>query len=176
MSQIWKKNREETLLRRHGREMRSVIFDMPDGSEADFTLFKTGVSVCTLALTQENNVLIAEQFRPGPGTILPELPGGRVEDGEDILTAAKRELREETGYTSEDFAYIGTVNRDGYMINTSHCTFARNVTKVGEQQLDDGEFVTVKELPLSEFRELLRTGILTDTAGAYMILDHANLL
>ncbi len=73
-------------------------YRLPDGSTADWDIFGGHRSVAVVAITPGGEVVLARQFRPGPGMVLNELPGGYVEDGDEIAVAAARELLEETGY------------------------------------------------------------------------------
>ena len=65
--------------------------------------------VNVVAVTKDRQVLFVRQFRFGTDTVTTELPAGIVEEGEPPLEAAKRELREETGYTSERWTELGSV-------------------------------------------------------------------
>lgn len=82
-------------------QVETRTFRLPDGLEADWDIYGCARSVAVLAVTPEAEVVLVQQFRPGPGRVLDELPGGYVEPDEEVLTAARRELLEETGYTGD---------------------------------------------------------------------------
>ncbi|HZM77488.1 MAG TPA: NUDIX hydrolase [Candidatus Limnocylindrales bacterium] len=71
---------------------------LPNGARSFWDILGGGQTVAVVAVTEANEFVMVRQFRPGPGRVLLELPGGKVNDGEDPLKAAARELREETGY------------------------------------------------------------------------------
>src|SRR5689334_7751845 len=88
------------------RSLLRRFYELPDGRTTEFELVTGGSTVCILALTTENKVVLAKQYRPGPEAILLELPGGGIGKGETPLEAIQREFLEETGYTG-DFQYVG---------------------------------------------------------------------
>ena len=98
MISTWKKIKEE-LFRAGFRKLVKKTFQLPDNRVVDFDIKQEGPVVCILALTKDNKIVLAKQFRPGPEKVLLELPGGSVDTGETPEEAAKREFLEETGYT-----------------------------------------------------------------------------
>ena len=154
--------------------MRKLVRDFL--VKQDFEVFKEGQSVCVLALTKENNVILAKQFRVGPEKDLMELPGGGVMvDKETKEQAIEREFLEETGYVG-NFQYVASIPQDAYSTRLKHCFVATNCYKKQEPQSDDMEFVEVIEMTMSDFRKHLRSGQLTDIQVAYLGLDFLNLL
>ena len=150
-------------------------YQLPDGNETDWDIFGPERSVATLALTPLRQVVLARQFRPGPGLLLNEMPGGVVEDGEDPLEAAARELCEETGYAGrcelagETWLAAGSRTRRFSVVTLDAET-------VGNPKTDPGEFCETVLVPLETFRQQLRAGQLTDADLGYLALDHLNLL
>jgi ADP-ribose pyrophosphatase len=65
-----------------------------------------------IALTQDNQMVLVRQFRFGVREVTLEVPGGMVDPGEDHEAAVKRELQEETGYTSDDWTYLGACQQN----------------------------------------------------------------
>ncbi len=171
---IWKKI-EETPLRAGYRRLLTKLFQLPDGRIEEFTIKEEGSAVCILALTPDQRVILAKQFRPGPEKVLLELPGGGVEAGESPKAAARRELLEETGYEGE-LRFICEPLDDAYSTTRRSVFVATNCIKIQEPQLDENEFIEVITLSLPEFRDHLRSGQLTDIEVGYLGLDALGLL
>lgn len=112
-----------------------------------------------LAITKDQKVVLVKQYRHGVKEVLLELPGGVVEDGEVPLDGIKRELLEETGYTSDAFIDIGNFYPNpANQTNTLHCFLALDVEKVAEQSLDEAEDLEVELIPLNELIEMTKRG------------------
>ena len=78
----WKALSRETIFQKYGREIEKVMFRLPDGTESDFYIKKEGPANCVLALTKDNQVILAKQYRPGPDEIVLELQSGKTTDVE----------------------------------------------------------------------------------------------
>lgn len=171
----WEEFSREIVFQKYSRKIEKVMFRLPDGKESDFYIKKEGQVVGILALTKDNQVILARQFRPGPNEILNELPGGYIDKDETPEQAAARELLEETGYKGKvqlvteafDCAY-STMNR--------YCMVATECEKVAEQKLESTEFAEVVLVSLDEFKKLLRSGKNTDIEVGFLGLDYLNLL
>jgi ADP-ribose pyrophosphatase len=168
----WRK-RAERVAYDHFRRVLSRTFELPDGTVADFEVLDLLDSVAVLALTPAEEVLLVEEFRPGPEAILMELPGGVVEPGQAPVEAARAELLEETGYEG-DLIEVGTVVRDAYATNVKHAFAATRCRRVGDPE--HPELTAPTLMPLAAFREHLRQGRLTDSEVAYRALDELGLL
>lgn len=131
---------------RNGKIIRAVILHAPDW-------------VNVVAVTPENHVVTVSQYRFGSGEITTEIPAGLVENGETPLETARRELREETGYISEDWETLGFVEPNpAYLDNRCYLFLARNAVKAGEKALEPGEDIRVKIMALEELREEIAAG------------------
>ncbi|MEI7741991.1 MAG: NUDIX hydrolase [bacterium] len=170
----WKKIKEEPF-RAGFRKMIKKFFILPNGQEKDFDIKQEGPAVCVLALTKNGNVILAKQYRPGPEKKLLEMPGGGVEKDENPLEAAKRELLEETGYAGE-MQLVGECLDCAYSTMKRYCYVAKNCVRVQDPCLDENEFVEIVQMPLPEFRNLLRSGQMTDVEVGYLALDYLGLL
>ena len=144
---------------------------LPDGSRAVWDILGGDRTVAILALTDDDHVVIARQFRPGPARVLDELPGGAVEDGETVLDAAARELLEETGYAG-DLELAGTSWFASMASTQRFAVVARRARRVSEPNNQPGEFCEVVLMHRDEFRRHLRSGNLTDVDLGYLALDH----
>ena len=115
--------------------------------------------VMILALTSEKEVVLVRQYRHGIRNILTELPAGSVEEGEDIRAAARRELKEETGFETEELIEIGRLANDPAGSNNyKHVFLALNAKASTHQTPDATEEIEVLTVPLPRFREMLRDG------------------
>jgi ADP-ribose pyrophosphatase len=173
--QKWEELSRETVFHQYGRGVEKVAYRLPNGKETDFYIKKEGRAACVVALTKDNRVIVTKQFRPGPDEILLELPGGGVGGDETPEEAVERELLEETGYRG-NIQFVGKIFHDAYSTNVRHCFVATECEKVADQNLDENEQIEVVLLTLPEFRELLRSGKMTDVESGYRGMDFLGLL
>jgi 8-oxo-dGTP pyrophosphatase MutT (NUDIX family) len=132
------------------------------GAEHDFVIIEAPDWVNVIALTPEENVLVISQYRFGSGEVTLEIPGGMVDEGEDPAEAARRELREETGYEAEDWVALGSIAPNpAILTNRCYTYLARGCRPVGAAALDEREDIAVEEIGLSRIPALLAEGAIT---------------
>lgn len=150
------------------RSIEDVTFEMPSGEERVFSLKKEGSVVAVLAIDENNKVILAKQYRPGPDMILDELPGGGVHKDENPLDAMKRELKEETGYESDHWIELGSPLECAYS-TIKRCAFlATSCKKTSDLQLDETEYIEVVLKSLDDFLVQLKQGQCTDPEVGWM--------
>lgn len=175
-AQKWQEVKRETAYKKYSQTVERRDYKMPDGEVRDYYLRIEPSGVCALALTEDNKIITLPQYRPGPNDILRELPGGRVDDGETPLQAGIRELLEETGYAGDAEDWLGKWEADAYTQMDRNVIIVKNCKKVAAQKLEATEFGEVELVGIPNFVAQVRTGRLTDTAGAMLALDHLGLL
>lgn len=148
-------------------------FGTEDGLMHEFTTFFSEGSAATavLAVTEDGDVVATHQFRAGPEEWLWQLPGGGIEQGEDSEQAARRELREETGYEAGTMEYLGACHDDAYLNVKQHVFYATGCRKLREQRPDKTEAEQGMEVGLMTMNELLEkasTGKTCDNGALLM--------
>lgn len=133
---------------------------MFDGSTETFEMLRRPDTAVVLA-TVGGKILIQHQEQPHRSKPFISIPGGRCDWGEDPLVAAKRELLEETGYSSEDLTLWKEIDPVGKIEWTIYAYIAKSCTKIQEPHLDAGEKITTR---LIDFEELL---LLSDNPSFY---------
>ncbi|MBI1309354.1 MAG: NUDIX domain-containing protein [Proteobacteria bacterium] len=144
------------------RVFKGVIFDiyqwqqqMFNGTTATFEMAKRPATTIVIPV-EGGKVYYSRQEQPGKKPFMG-LFGGRVEEGEDPLEAAKRELMEEAGMESTDWAELFTHHYTGKIDWPVYYYIARNVRQSGAQQLDGGEKIAVESCPVDEFLSTIAT-------------------
>ena len=141
--------RNDEALLPNGRTCRREIVDHPGG-------------VCVAALTEAGALLFVRQFRYAYGEVLPELPAGKLEPGEDPLPAGQRELREETGATAAHYEDLGVFYpTPGYCAEKIYTYLATGLI-FGGQCLDEDEFLQCERIPLEEAVRMVMRGEIRD--------------
>lgn len=122
-----------------------------DGTTTTFERFKRPNTVQIIPVLPEGQILLLREEQPTHGSYI-SIPGGRVDhEGEDELTAAKRELLEETGYEATTWIPWLSFAPDSNVVWLIHYFIAKGLTKVAEPVLDPGEKITLYPVSYEEF-------------------------
>ena len=135
---------------------------LPSGNESAREYVEHPGAVVVVALLANGNVVLERQFRYPLHDVFMELPAGKIDVGEDILTTGQRELLEETGYSATQWVKLGCHHPCiGYSNEVIHIFLAQNLKK-NAQQLDEDEALEVFDLPFIECIEKVMQGQITD--------------
>ena len=135
---------------------------LPDGAETFREFIRHPGAVVILPLFDDNSVLLERQFRYPLDKVFIEFPAGKIDQGEDHLACAKRELQEETGYTASNWDFLCTIhNAIAYSDEHLELYLARGLT-AGPARLDDGEFLETFRATVPELLEMVSSGQITD--------------
>lgn len=150
-----KKLYETPIFSLHQLELNPVVQE----SIHPFYVLKAPEWINMIPLTEKNEIILVEQYRVGVDETTLELPGGMVDPGESPLEAAKREMVEETGYTSDEWKLIGKTSSNPAILNNfTHLFVAKNCEYTGSNSPDGSEDIKVHKMPLDDFLDLVRNG------------------
>ena len=146
----------------------------PGGFEIHRNIVRHPGSAVMLAVNDERQILLVKQFRLPAEQELWELPAGRLDPGEESLAAARRELREETGYSATSWKkLISFWPSPGYVGEKMDIFVAKDLTE-GKQELMDDERITLQWFAVPEIGDMIRRGEIQDgktLIGYYAWLD-----
>ena len=134
-------------------------------------------AVCVIPVTDDNQVIMERQYRYPLDKVILEIPAGKLDaPDEDRLSAIKRELMEETGYTADEWTEIGDFHpAPAYSDEYITMYLARGLHK-GERHLDEDEFLDVAAIPLKELVDAVMNGSISDAKTQVCILKAARIL
>jgi ADP-ribose pyrophosphatase len=152
----------------------------PGGVRAQRDVIRHNGSVVILAVDKKTNprdpgILLIRQYRYAAGKFLLELPAGRIEPGEKLIPAGKRELIEETGYRAKKWSrHVSYYASPGFLTETMTILLAEDLT-LGEAAPEEDEKIEIHMTPLSEVLRLIHAGKIEDGKTLIGVLLYASL-
>lgn len=149
--------------------------ELPDGTETEFHYVSENPSVVVLPFTDDGDVVVIREWRQAVGRVNHGLPAGGLEDEDtDLDAAARRELREETGYEADSIEQIATYEpSNGLFDSVFHYVVARDCTPTGERNLDHNESIAVETTTFEELVTKAIAGEFRDGRSALAVLQYA---
>ena len=150
---------------------------LPNGSETIREVIRHIGAVCVIPVLDNGDVIMERQYRYPLDRVILEIPAGKLDAaGENRLSAVQRELREETGYTAEEWTEIGDFHpAPAYSDEFITMYLARGLKK-GDRHLDADEFLDVYTVPLKDLVEDVMTGRISDAKTQVCVLKAARIL
>ena len=137
--------------------------ELPDGKHATREYIQHPGGVAIIAITNDNQIVLEYQYRHAVEQIVLEIPAGKLDHKEPALEAAKRELQEETGFSSNKWTYLGEcLPCTGYS-NERIVYYLAEDMKSGESNLDEGELIETTTMDIQECFNLAYNGKITDS-------------
>lgn len=155
----WELVDSEYLFERPWLTVRRDTVRLPDGTvHPEYYVLEYPRWINVIAITGDGRFVMVRQYRHGLGIVADELCAGVVEEGEDTLEAARRELLEETGFGGGEWELSMVISANpGSQNNLSYCYIARGVEKIADQHLDKTEDIEVVLMTEDEVYAMLRS-------------------
>ena len=150
---------------------------LPNGKPATREVIRHVGAVGVIPITEDGKVIVERQFRYPLNRVVTEIPAGKLDSfTEDRLSAARRELEEETGYIAGEWIELGD-----YYPTPAYCDeritlyLARDLSQ-GQRHLDEDEFLNFEAVPLTELVADVMAGRITDGKTQVAVLKAARML
>ena len=150
---------------------------LPNGKPATREVIRHVGAVGVIPITEDGKVIVERQFRYPLNRVITEIPAGKLDSlTEDRLSAAKRELEEETGYTATEWIDMGDYYPAAAYCDERITLYLARGLSLGQRHLDEDEFLNFEAVPLSELVEDVMAGRITDGKTQIAILKTARML
>ena len=150
---------------------------LPNGHQSVRELLRHVGAVCVVPVTDDGLVVVERQYRYPIDQVITEIPAGKLDSpDEDRLSAAQRELREETGFTADRWTDMGLYYPAAAYSDEKITMYLAQGLHKGEQHLDEGEFLNVLTVPIAELVEDILSGKITDGKTQAAVLKASMLI
>lgn len=142
--------------------LRVDTIELPDKRYSKREVVEHSGGVGVVAITEDDEIILVNQYRKAVNKALLEIPAGKLELNEQPKETAIRELKEETGYSCEEASFLANFfPTPGYCSEKIHIFFAKGL-EAGDQDLDENEIIDVIKIPFDEAYEKVLNGEIVD--------------
>ncbi|CAK7037985.1 NUDIX hydrolase [uncultured Phascolarctobacterium sp.] len=179
MKKFHQRNLDETFISSKvafaGRLLKVNIdtVTLPNGRETTRELIHHPGAVGVVPILDDGSMVFVKQYRYPLGTVLYEIPAGKLDPDEDPDVCARRELSEETGYSAREWQkLISIVTTPGFTDEVIHLYAARGLEKYA-QHTDEDEFIDIVVLTPQQVKQMVLEGTIYDskTLSALCLLE-----
>ena len=158
----WKVKSSKIVYQNHWMRIREDKVVTPTGGDGIYGFMESNDSVMVAVLNDKNELYLVRTFSYPSASWNWELPGGSS-DGEDVATASKRELEEETGILAETWARLGKTRVcNGFMTERMATYLATDISFTGEKEVADEQIDDAKFFSMSEVDAMIERGEIND--------------
>jgi len=147
---------------------------LDNGVITDMEFVEHPGATAIIPMLNESRVILLKQYRHALRKYIWEIPAGTIDPQESVISCAKRELIEETGYSAERWQKLGEMTPvPGYSDEIIHLYLATDLLPAG-QNLDKDEIINVHEIEFNEAMEMVNSGIIQDAksiTGLFLALN-----
>jgi len=145
-----------------------------NGKQTKWDVLLHDGAAAVVPINHKGNIILVEQYRCVEDGEILEIPAGKLDKGEDPFTCAARELEEETGYKATNITPVGSIySAVGFSDEIIHIYLATELKK-GQMNLDEDEYLNVKEFTLDCVINKILNGEIKDSktiAAVFMVKE-----
>ncbi|MBQ6399300.1 MAG: NUDIX hydrolase [Clostridia bacterium] len=157
--------------------VRQDTVRLPNGASSIREVIRHVGAVCVIPVTEDGGVIMERQYRYPLDRVILEIPAGKLDaPEEDRLSAIRRELREETGYTADEWIPLGDFHPAPAYSDEYITMYLARGLHPGKQALDEDEFLDLYTIPLAELVREVMDGRISDAKTQVAVLKAARLL
>lgn len=149
---------------------QKLIVQLPNGKTAVREVTRHRGAVAIVPIWSDGTVSVVRQFRPAIDQESIEIPAGLVDAQEDRMEAAKRELKEETGISAENWHYLATVASSPGFCDERVSLYAATGLSEGESHFDEDEFLVSERIPLEKLYSMILSGEVVNSSTVSAVL------
>lgn len=176
MKNPWKTISSKQIYKNEWIRLREDKVITPTGSEGIYGVVETKPAIGIVPLTDDLQTYLVGQYRYTLDVYSWEIPEGGGMDGESNLTAAKRELLEETGLSAESWLDMGSLYTSNSITNEIAYIFLAENLRQGQAQPDHTEDLQVRKLPFIEAWQMVQNGEIKDSMAVIGLMRVYNYL
>ena len=150
--------------------------ELPNGNKSIREIVRHPGAVCVVPVTDEGEVIMVRQFRYAFGEVLLEVPAGKLEPNEDPLSAALRELEEESGVVAGRVEHIGEIYTTVAIFDERIQVYLATELTYKNAHPDVDEFLEVEKIPLKTLVDKVMNGEIKDSKTQIAILKADRIL
>lgn len=152
--------------------------ELPDKKYSKREIVELSGAVAIVPITNNGEIILVKQYRKATESIILEIPAGKLEINEEPIDCAIRELKEETGYSSENMEYLlNYYSSPGFTNEVMHLFLATGVI-YGEASPEDDEYIDVIRVDIIQALEMIKSGEIKDgktIIGILLAIDKLNI-